>query len=92
MTEVVEKNIDTEMRNRIAAILQLLLREMSRCDGTIQVKYIIGEKTTVYSIEMPPGSKARIIGQGGRNIMAIRSLVTAMGGANGIRAIVDLVT
>ena len=87
----VESFESPELRDRIAAILQLLLREMSHCDGIINVKYIVGEHTTVYSIEMPVGSKARVIGQGGRNINAIRSLVSAMGGANGIRAIVDLV-
>ncbi len=79
-----------EANQRIAQVLQLVVHEMTS-SKVVNVSYEAGEQTTKYQVEVSPEKKGHLIGSQGRNILALRGLVSAIAYNYGFRAVIDLV-
>lgn len=82
--------VGQEVRNRIAKIMESIVKEMTSCNS-VEVTYTCGEKTTVYNVLLPQEFRGKLIGAQGKNISSLRNLLGAMGGNHGFRAIIELV-
>ncbi|XGC79792.1 KH domain-containing protein [Bdellovibrio bacteriovorus] len=80
-----------EVRDRLAAILKGVIQEMTSCPHAIEVSYAMGDKTTIYKVDLPQEFRGKLIGAQGKNITALRNIIAAMGGNHGFRAIIELV-
>lgn len=82
---------DTEIRDRLAKVLQSVIVEMTSCYEQVEVTYTMGERTTVYKVMLPQEFRGKLIGAQGKNITSLRNIVGAMGGNHGFRAIIELI-
>lgn len=80
----------TTIRDRIAGILKSIVQEMTSSEEIV-VTYNVGEQTTIYNIALPQQFRGKLIGSQGRTILSLRSILTAMAGNHGFRAIIELV-
>lgn len=86
--------VDTQMdqvRERIAGLLQDVVKEMSGNVAGVEVSFTTGDRTTVYRINVPQEHRGKLIGAQGKNITSLRNILAAMAGSNGFRAIIELV-
>lgn len=82
---------DNEIRNRIAKVIESIVREMTSCSKDLEVTFTCGDKTTIYKVLLPPEFRGKLIGAQGKNIQSLRNLLGAMAGNHGFRAIIELV-
>ncbi|MGE5086155.1 MAG: KH domain-containing protein [Bacillota bacterium] len=82
---------DNEIRERIAKIMESIVREMTSCTTDLEVTFTCGEKTTIYKVLLPQEFRGKLIGAQGKNIQSLRNLLGAMAGNHGFRAIIELV-
>ncbi|MFV8257762.1 KH domain-containing protein [Bdellovibrio bacteriovorus] len=85
---------DTQMdhvRERIAGLLQDVVKEMAKGAEGVEVSFTSGDRTTVYRINIPQEHRGKLIGAQGKNITSLRNILAAMAGSNGFRAIIELV-
>jgi predicted RNA-binding protein YlqC (UPF0109 family) len=80
------------VRENIRQNLEISCRLL--CDSTlsqeIQVTCEVGKQTCVFFIDCPQPALGKILGSGGKNINALRTLVTAMSACAGFRAVVEV--
>ncbi|WP_295899692.1 KH domain-containing protein [uncultured Bdellovibrio sp.] len=88
LAEVV--NQETEIRDRLAGVLQSVIVEMTSC-LEVHVTYATGDKTTIYNVSLPQEFRGKLIGSQGKNITSLRNIIGAMAGNHGFRAIIELV-
>lgn len=81
----------TEIRQRIANIMESIVREMTSCTSDLEVTFTCGDKTTIYKVLLPQEFRGKLIGAQGKNIQSLRNLLGAMAGNHGFRAIIELV-
>lgn len=82
---------DVQVRERMANVLRAVVQEMTSCVQDVEVDFTMGDRTTIYRINVPQDYRGKLIGAQGKNITALRNIVGAMGGSNGFRAIIELV-
>ncbi|MBO9667449.1 MAG: KH domain-containing protein [Bdellovibrio sp.] len=87
---LVETN-NNEVRERIAQVMAIVVKEMTSCQGDVEVTYSCGEKTTIYKVMLPQEFRGKLIGAQGKNISSLRNILGAMAGNHGFRAIIELV-
>lgn len=80
-----------EIRERIAKIMESIVREMTSCTTDLEVSFTCGDKTTIYKVLLPQEFRGKLIGAQGKNIQSLRNLLGAMAGNHGFRAIIELV-
>ncbi|WP_148278859.1 KH domain-containing protein [Bdellovibrio bacteriovorus] len=80
-----------QVRERIAGLLQDVVKEMTNGADGVQVSFVSGDRTTVYHINIPQEHRGKLIGAQGKNITSLRNILAAMAGSNGFRAIIELV-
>lgn len=80
-----------EIRERIAKIMESIVREMTSCTANLEVSFTCGDKTTIYKVLLPQEFRGKLIGAQGKNIQSLRNLLGAMAGNHGFRAIIELV-
>lgn len=81
----------TDIRKRLAEILQSVIEEMTSCYSEVEVDFTEGDKTTIYRVVVPMEVRGKLIGAQGKNITSLRNIIGAMSGNHGFRAIIELV-
>lgn len=89
-THTVQTISKEEARERIAQVLQIVVHEITS-SKVVKVSFVAGEQTTIYNVEVSPERKGHLIGAQGRNILALRGIVSAMAYNYGLRAVIELV-
>ncbi|TES92489.1 MAG: KH domain-containing protein [Candidatus Cloacimonadota bacterium] len=56
----------------------------------VQIKEILGERTTVFELRVGSGDLGKIIGKEGRTAKAIRIIITAASMKSGKRAVLEI--
>jgi len=56
----------------------------------VEVREVIGEKTTVYELRVGEGDLGKVIGKHGRTIRAIRTLLSAAATKQNKRAVLEI--
>ncbi|GEM_PF-1733583 len=82
---------ESDIRNKLASVLQSVIEEMTSCYGGVQVSFTAGDRTTVYKVTLPQEFRGKLIGSQGKNITSLRNIIGAMAGNHGFRAIIELV-
>ncbi|MDG0815901.1 KH domain-containing protein [Bdellovibrio svalbardensis] len=81
-----------KVSQKLSLVLHKVIREMTGApDNGVNIEFMLGEKTIVFKINLNPEHRGRLIGSKGKNITALRDLVSAMSGSYGHRAVIDLV-
>jgi predicted RNA-binding protein YlqC (UPF0109 family) len=83
---VSRKNIREQIAGSLLQIVQLLVDNPS----SINVRYEVGENTTVFHIETEQKNIGSILGSRGKHIESLRTIVTAAAARNHIRAVISL--
>lgn len=84
------KHDDSSSRDSMRALLEDIVIRMVGTSKDIEVTYAVGEKTTIFKVNCPKESLGRLIGSKGKNISALRTVVSAMMWQDGIRAIIEI--
>lgn len=79
-----------QVRENIRQVLEQSLRVLTDDFDLVSVKLVVGENTTQYIIECEQIHVGRILGLQGKNIAALRTLLQAMVGKHGFRAVIDV--
>lgn len=90
---IVTKSRETDLtavREAIRIFLQSLVKEMVADPSSINVTVVVGERTTIFKVDCSQCCLGQIIGSRGKNISAIRTLVSAMTARKGFRAVVEI--
>jgi predicted RNA-binding protein YlqC (UPF0109 family) len=77
-------------RDDMRSLLEEMVVRMVGSADNISVSFIMGEKTTVFKVDCPREVLGRLIGSKGKNISALRTVVSAMMWQVGIRAIIEI--
>lgn len=85
-----QENQENSARDDMRSLLEELVVKMVGTSENVAVNFTIGEKTTVYKVDCPKEVLGRLIGSKGKNISALRVIVSAMMWQQGIRAIIDI--
>lgn len=67
-----------------------LLKELVTDSSSIQVSFEVGERTTVYHVACSKDCIGQILGSKGKNISAVRTLISSISARKGFRAIVEV--
>ena len=80
----------TSERQKICAVVHSVLGSLLSLPPSYEVSFVVGNKTTIFQIEIQQKDYGRLLGTKGRNINALRTLVTSMSANSGFRAIVEV--
>ncbi|WP_415063077.1 KH domain-containing protein [Bdellovibrio sp.] len=86
MTLPSKEEVVTNLKKKIEELLHMMVED----SDDIKVSVTQGERTTTFVISCEQRNIARILGQKGRHIEAFRTLVMAITGRYGFRAIVEV--
>ena len=67
-----------------------LMKELATDSSSIQVSFEVGERTTVYHVACDKDCIGQILGSKGKNISAVRTLISSISARKGFRAIVEI--
>lgn len=77
-----------ELVKNIQVILSSILAQLLAEPELAFVSVRLGERTAVFEIDLVQKDFGRLIGTRGKHIDALRTIVTAMAGSHGVRAVV----
>lgn len=81
---------DGDLRKHLATLITQLVANLVDHPDSIQVRFEVGEATTVFYIDTDQRNMGQIIGTHGKNINSLRTIITAIAGKNNIRAIIEI--
>lgn len=85
--DIEEKNIFTlQLQEKIKDIVRLMVDD----PNDIRVSFNQGEKTTVFVVSCGKHNIGKILGKGGKNISALRTVVQAISSNFGFRAVIEI--
>lgn len=79
-----------EVAEKVRELLETLVKSLVDVPDKVAVKYVQGERTTVYEIDCDRSDVGKLLGTKGRNISALRTIVHSIGRKHKFRAIVQL--
>ncbi|MFV8248542.1 KH domain-containing protein [Bdellovibrio bacteriovorus] len=82
-------DLQEERENGRKMILGLLV-ELVSDSSSLSVEMEVGDRTTIYHVHCKKECIGQILGAKGKNISAIRTLVTSISARKGFRAIVEV--
>lgn len=77
------------VREQIAEVIREILSIACGSDVNLLVDWMKGDRTTVYKITIEQRALGRLLGAKGSHINGLRSIVNAMSGNHGFRAIIE---
>ena len=75
------------MGDLILKIVQMLVENPK----AVEVKELKGKQTTVYEILVPKEDRGRVVGKKGQNILALKTLVNAIGRKSNLQLLLEIV-
>ncbi len=57
----------------------------------VNVREVVGERTTVFELRVGEGDLGKVIGKGGQTARAIRTLLSAVAAKQGKRAVLEII-
>ncbi|QDK38754.1 KH domain-containing protein [Bdellovibrio sp. NC01] len=78
-----------DIRKDIGSLLKTILQRIVRNPNDVMVTYLIGDRTTVYSVAVHLDDYGYLLGRKGATINSLRSIARAMLARHEIRAVVD---
>lgn len=81
---------DSKDREEVRDILLMVLKKMVSFPESVNVFYVVGERTTVYKVDCCKEDLGRVLGSRGKNISGLRAVVAAMTAMSGIRSIIEI--
>lgn len=86
--EITSKNQEDIEKGR--KLLETLIKDLVDAPEKISVSITQGERTTIYKIDCEQRNIGQIIGSKGKNIGAVRTVISSIMARKGIRAIVEI--
>ncbi len=71
-------------------LIEYIVKALVDRPEEVDVREVIGEKTTVYELRVGDGDLGKVIGKHGRTIRAIRTLVSAAATKQNKRAVLEI--
>jgi len=72
------------------ALIEYLTKALVDKPEEVEVREVVGEKTTVYELRVGEGDLGKVIGKHGRTIRAIRTLLSAAATKQNKRAVLEI--
>jgi predicted RNA-binding protein YlqC (UPF0109 family) len=72
------------------ALIEYVTQALVDRPDEVEVREVIGEKTTVYELRVGEGDLGKVIGKHGRTIRAIRTLLSAAATKQNKRAVLEI--
>ena len=77
----------TELRQ----LVEMLARALVDDPNSVTVREIVGTSVHVYELSVAKSDVGKIVGKSGRNITALRTIITAVGAKLNCRAMLELI-
>jgi len=71
-------------------LIEFVTRALVDRPDEVEVREVVGEKTTVYELRVGEGDLGKVIGKHGRTIRAIRTLLSAAATKENKRAVLEI--
>jgi predicted RNA-binding protein YlqC (UPF0109 family) len=71
-------------------LIEFLTKALVDKPDEVEVREVVGEKTTVYELRVGEGDLGKVIGKHGRTIRAIRTLLSAAATKENKRAVLEI--
>jgi predicted RNA-binding protein YlqC (UPF0109 family) len=72
-------------------LIEFVVRSLVDDPNAVDVKEVVGERTTVYELRVGDGDLGKVIGKNGRTVRALRALLAAAATKAGKRAVLEVV-
>jgi predicted RNA-binding protein YlqC (UPF0109 family) len=72
------------------SLIEYLTKALVDRPDEVEVREVVGEKTTVYELRVGEGDLGKVIGKHGRTIRAIRTLLSAAATKQNKRAVLEI--
>ncbi|MBU1702165.1 MAG: KH domain-containing protein [Candidatus Eisenbacteria bacterium] len=72
------------------ALIEYITKALVDKPDEVEVREVVGEKTTVYELRVGDGDLGKVIGKHGRTIRAIRTLLSASATKANKRAVLEI--
>jgi len=72
------------------ALIEYVTKALVDKPDEVEVREVVGEKTTVYELRVGEGDLGKVIGKHGRTIRAIRTLLSAAATKQNKRAVLEI--
>jgi predicted RNA-binding protein YlqC (UPF0109 family) len=79
-----------ENRKYICVMLKSVISEFVDHPEKVQVDYHVGEKTTVFELDIDPADFGKVLGGKGRTISSLRTIVLAITSRKGYRSVINI--
>jgi len=71
-------------------LIEFITKALVDRPDEVEVREVVGEKTTVYELRVGEGDLGKVIGKHGRTIRAIRTLLSAAATKQNKRAVLEI--
>jgi uncharacterized protein len=71
-------------------LIEFITKALVDKPDEVEVREVVGEKTTVYELRVGEGDLGKVIGKHGRTIRAIRTLLSAAATKENKRAVLEI--
>ncbi len=71
-------------------LIEFITKSLVDRPDEVEVREVVGEKTTVYELRVGEGDLGKVIGKHGRTIRAIRTLLSAAATKQNKRAVLEI--
>jgi predicted RNA-binding protein YlqC (UPF0109 family) len=75
----------------VKEMIEFVVRSLVDNPNAVDVKEVVGERTTVYELRVGEGDLGKVIGKNGRTVRALRALLAAAATKAGKRAVLEVV-
>lgn len=80
----------TRRRRTMKDLIEYVTKALVDQPEDVEVREVVGEKTTVYELRVGEGDLGKVIGKHGRTIRAIRTLLSAAATKQNKRAVLEI--
>ena len=77
-------------KGTMKGLIEFITKALVDKPDEVQIREVVGEKTTVYELRVGEGDLGKVIGKHGRTIRAIRTLLSASATKENKRAVLEI--
>jgi hypothetical protein len=90
MLRILNRKRKTERVNVMKEFVEYIVRALVDNPDAVDVREVLGSRTTVYELRVAQGDLGKVIGKSGQTAKSIRTLLAAAAARQGKRAVLEI--
>jgi len=88
--QLLKRKRETERNGEMKEFIENIVRSLVDNPDQVNVKEVLGSRTTVYELRVAQGDLGKVIGKNGQTAKSIRTLLAAAAARQGKRAVLEI--